>query len=102
MRGKDYYLGLVKADQRKVLARMRRYAEVGVIHNDEQFRHITGSVFEFKVHKRRLVGCRHRSLFVVCDGFDKKTDRDRRSDRQLDAAVRRATDWLDANKKETS
>jgi Phage derived protein Gp49-like (DUF891) len=93
MRGKKYFQGLSKPDKAKVLARMKRYADSGGLHNEEQFRHISGSVFELKIHKRRLIGYRSDNLFVICDGFDKATDRDQRSDRNLAAAIKRAEEW---------
>jgi phage-related protein len=97
MRGKKYFMSLTKPDQMKLLGRMQQFADVGVLRDDAKLRRIQGAsvpAFEFKIHKRRLVGCLHGGAFVVCDGFDKKTDRDSRSERELDAAVQRTADWL--------
>jgi len=102
MRGKKYFDGLIKTDRMKLLGRMEQFADVGGLRDEGKFRRILGAKIpacEFKIHKRRLVGVMHKDVFVVCAGLDKTTDRDLRSDRELNAAVRRVETWLASTEK---
>ena len=92
LRGKDYYEKLKLSDQVQFDALFNRMADEGWIHGDDRFRNEGDGLYVLKIWKHRLA-CffDDQEALVIIHGFPKKTDRDRRSRREL-ATARRLRD----------
>lgn len=74
----EFFHSLTEADQAKLLALFRWFAEQWRISNREKFKKVEGSdgLFEFKSHQLRFIGAYGaRAEFVVAHGLRKKQDR---------------------------
>lgn len=77
----DFFESLTVADQAKVLALLRRFADTGRIINQQQFKKIESGLFEFKKFQIRLLGdYRPGQRFILALGLKKKKNRLNRTD----------------------
>src|SRR5262245_56352296 len=74
--GCEFLESLSEADQAKVLALFRLFADTGQIKNREKFKKLVDGFFEFKSFQLRFLGdFRHGFRFVVATGVRKKKDK---------------------------
>lgn len=66
---------LSQAEQLKLVVLFRRMADHGNIPNREQFKAISGDVFEFKKHQIRVFCFRQGNRWLLTNGCKKKRDR---------------------------
>jgi phage-related protein len=82
---KEFFDGLVREEQAKVLSLFHRMAEIGRITNTEQFRKVQGDVWEFKKFQIRFSCYQVERTWFLLHGFRKKQDRWPR--REIDTAL---------------
>ena len=75
MPARSFVRELDDADKRKVVVLFRRMAEIGQIHNKEQFKKVQGSIFEFKRFQIRIGCFQTGRRWILTHGFIKKRGR---------------------------
>lgn len=70
----EFFDGLSAADQVKVSALFKRFADFGEIQNREKFKKIADDLFEFKSGQVRMFCFIERGMVVVTHGCIKKRD----------------------------
>lgn len=100
-RAKEYFDNLNVSERAKFQALFELMAENGVILNKERFRkeHAT-HISCFKSGQHRLACFREGRSLMLVHGFRKKTDKDKRLKRGLEAAERIRTEHLKRNAKD--
>lgn len=74
MPAREFIEELEAAEQRKLAVLFQRLADTGRISNREQFRKVTGKIWEFKRYQVR-VGCfQAGTRWLLTHGFHKKAD----------------------------
>lgn len=74
--GEEFYDALADADKAKLNKLFEYLGDHGSIRNDEKFKKVTETLFEFKSHQIRMP-CYYRpgALVVITHGFTKKKDK---------------------------
>jgi phage-related protein len=99
-RARDYFEGLDDKERAKFEPLFNALAETGKITNRERFTKEPNDIWCFKTHGRRLACFFLGRVVVLIHGFGKKTDRSRRSRRELETAAKLRRAYLDEHAKE--
>jgi hypothetical protein len=99
-RAKDYYDKLKLTEQAKFDVLFERMAKEGRILNKEHFRKESDCIYCFKRGQHRLACFRDGRDLMLVDGFRKKSDKDKRLIRNIEAAERIRSEYLDQTTKE--
>jgi hypothetical protein len=71
---KEFIDTLDDSQKRKLAVLFQRMADIGTIRNREQFRKVSGAIFEFKRHQLRIGCFQVERTWFLTHGFSKKTD----------------------------
>ena len=99
-RARDYFEALDDRERAKFEPLFDALAETGKITNRERFTKEPNDIWCFKTHGRRLACFFLGRVVVLIHGFGKKTDRSRRSRRELETAAKLRRAYLDEHAKE--
>ncbi len=74
----DFLRKLRKTDKEKlakIVAKFKKLADAGEIHNELQFKHIKDHIWEVKIGQFRFPCFRYKNDWIVTHGFKKKQDK---------------------------